>query len=492
MSLHPGAIAATAPARAALVIDGEVLTYGALTERAERLAGRLAALGCAPGDTVALILGNSADFFVAAWAAQMSGLYFVPLSERLTVPERNYILADSGAKVVLTQDADLPRALVPAQWDSGATAPFARIEGSDMLYTSGTTGHPKGVKRPLSGAPLGSDARRAERAQALFGMDSDTVFLSPAPLYHAAPLRWAMTVLRLGGTVVAMRKFDAAEALRLLGEHRVTHSQWVPTMFARMLALDKRPAGPPSHICAIHAGAPCPPDIKRRMIDWWGPILHEYYSGTEAVGFTHITSAEWLERPGSVGRAHGAVIHILGEDDTPLPPGATGRVFFESATPHAYHNAPEKAAAATSRQGYATMGDIGHVDAEGYLWLTDRASFTIISGGANIYPAEIEAALMSDPGVVDCAVFGVPDADLGEVVQAVIELREPPADPAAAARAIAERLRGLVAANKIPRQFDFTDRLPRMDSGKVQKRILAERYAEPTRRGYFGRVREKH
>jgi fatty-acyl-CoA synthase len=492
MSLHPAAIAATAPARAAVVIDGEVLTYGALAERSERLAGRLAAVGCAPGDTVALILGNCAEFFVAAWAAQMSGLYFVPLSDRLAPPERDYILADSGAKVVLTHDADLPRALVPAQWDSGTIAPFARIEGSDMLYTSGTTGKPKGVKRPLSGVPLGSDARRVDRAQALFGMDGDTVFLSPAPLYHAAPLRWAMTVLRLGGTVVAMTKFDAAEALRLLGEHRVTHSQWVPTMFARMLALSERLAGPPSHICAIHAGAPCPPDIKRRMIGWWGPILHEYYSGTEAIGFTHITSAEWLERPGSVGRAYGGRVHILGPDDTPLPPGATGRVFFESATPHAYHNAPDKAAAATSRQGYATMGDIGHVDAEGYLWLTDRASFTIISGGANIYPAEIEAALMSDPAIVDCAVFGVPDADLGEVVQAVIELREPAADPAAAALAITERLRGLVAANKIPRQIAFTDRLPRMDSGKVQKRVLAERYAEPSRRGYFGRVRETH
>lgn len=491
MSLHPGAIAATAPARAAVVIDGAVLTYAALAERSEQLAGRLAALGCSPGGTVALILGNGVEFFVAAWAAQISGLYFVPLSERLTPTERDYILADSGAKVVLTHDADLPRALVPAQWGIGATVPFARIEGSDMLYTSGTTGRPKGVKRPLSRAPLGSDGRRAERARALFGMDADTVFLSPAPLYHAAPLRWAMTVLRLGGTVVAMKKFDAAEALALLAEHRVTHSQWVPTMFARMLALAERPANSPSHICAIHAGAPCPPDIKRRMIDWWGPILHEYYSGTEAVGFTHITSAEWLERPGSVGRAYGAAIHILDEDDTPLPLGATGGVFFESATPHAYHNAPEKAAAATSRQGYATMGDIGHVDADGYLWLTDRASFTIISGGANIYPAEVEAALMSDPAIVDCAVFGVPDADLGEVVQAVVELRELAQDPAAAARAITERLRGLVAANKVPRQIAFTDHLPRMDSGKVQKRILAERYAEPIRRGYFGRMREK-
>lgn len=484
MSLYPGAVAEAAPTRAAVVIDGKVLTYGALAERSRRLAGRLAALGCAPGDSVALILGNSPEFFVAAWAAQMSGLYFVPLSERLAAPERDYILADSGAKVVLTETADVPHALVPADWDTGETAPFAAIEGSDMLYTSGTTGRPKGVKRPLSGAALGSDVRRAERAVALFGMDADTVFLSPAPLYHAAPLRWAMTVQRLGGTVAAMRKFDAAEALALLAEHRATHSQWVPTMFARMLALANQPANPPSHRCAIHAGAPCPPDIKRRMIDWWGPILQEYYSGTEAVGFTHITSAEWLERPGSVGRAYGSTIHILDDDDQPLPPGATGRVFFASGTGHAYHNAPEKAAAATSRQGYATMGDIGHVDDEGYLWLTDRASFTIISGGANIYPAEVEAALMSDPGIVDCAVFGVPDDDLGQVVQAVIELREPAADPAASARAIGARLRGLIAANKLPRQIAFTRSLPRMDSGKVQKRLLADAYADPQRRGF--------
>jgi fatty-acyl-CoA synthase len=263
-------------------------------------------------------------------------------------------------------------------------------------------------------------------------------------------------------------------------------------MFARMLALPARPVNPQSHICAIHAGAPCPPDIKLRMIDWWGPILQEYYSGTEAVGFTHITSAEWLERSGSVGRAYGSTIHILGEDDVPLPPGGMGRVFFESTTSHAYHNAPEKVASSTSRQGYATLGDIGHVDEAGYLWLTDRASFTIISGGANIYPAEVEAALMVNPQVVDCAVFGVPDTDLGEVVQAVIELRAQPVDPVAVARAMRERLVELVAANKIPRHFAFVDHLPRMDSGKVQKRSLAERYADPAQRGYSGRVREPH
>jgi fatty-acyl-CoA synthase len=325
-------------------------------------------------------------------------------------------------------------------------------------------------------------------------MDAGTVFLSPAPLYHAAPLRWAMTVQRLGGTVVAMHRFEAGAAIEALARHRVTHSQWVPTMFSRMLdhaeRAGKRSANPPSHACAIHAGAPCPPEVKRRMIEWWGPILHEYYSGTEAVGFTHIDSCDWLERPGSVGRPYGSKVHILGEDDGPLPPGATGRVFFEGANAHAYHGDPDKAHAATSRQGYATMGDIGHVDADGFLYLTDRAAFTIISGGANIYPAEVEAALMADPAIVDCAVFGVPDADMGEVVQAIVEpVGGPPADPAGRAAEIGEWLRGLLASNKIPRRIAFVERVPRLETGKVRKRELKEFYADPDRRGHPARIK---
>ncbi|MEM7689530.1 MAG: AMP-binding protein [Pseudomonadota bacterium] len=490
---HPQSIAEKAPDQRAFVLGDEALSYAELASRSERLAGRLAALGCRRGDTVAIILPNGAEFFVAAWAAQMSGLYFVPLSQRLTPPERDYILADCEAKVVLASGLDLPQLLEPQDWDSGETAHFERVEGSDMLYTSGTTGRPKGVKRPLSGAPLGSDPRRMDRARDLFGMDADTVFFSPAPLYHAAPLRWAMTVMRLGGTVIALDRFDARKALQALAKHEATHSQWVPTMFSRMLALEADaplPANPASHACAIHAGAPCPPDLKRRMIDWWGQILHEYYSGTEAVGFTHIDSHDWLVHPGSVGRAYGSAIHILDEDDNPQPAGKTGRVFFESRAGHAYHNAAQKGRAATSQQGFATMGDIGHLDEDGFLYLTDRASFTIISGGANIYPAEIEAALIADPDIVDCAVFGVPDADMGQVVQAIVELREKPADEAACAAEIGKKLSLRVALNKLPRRIAFVDRVPRLETGKVRKRDLMEAYADPAQRGHPARIRE--
>ncbi|MGB3754452.1 MAG: AMP-binding protein [Parerythrobacter sp.] len=485
----PGAIAERTPDRIALVLGDMRMTYGELARRAERLAGVLAQRGCRTGDTVAIVLGNSPEFFIAAWAAQMSGLYFVPMSEKMPTAERDHILSDSGARIVLTRASGCAVALPPEEWD-GLTAGFERIEGSDMLYTSGTTGKPKGVKRPLAGAPLGSDARRTDRARDLFGMDQQTVFLSPAPLYHAAPLRYAMTVQRLGGTVVAMERFDAARALELIAAEQVTHSQWVPTMFSRILALPDRPAANDHHVCAIHAGAPCPQDVKRRMIALWGPILHEYYSGTEAVGFTHITSAEWLERPSSVGRAYGSTIHILDTDDGEVPIGETGRVYFEGRTAHAYHGDPHKAAAATSAQGWATMGDIGHMDADGYLYLTDRAAFTIISGGANIYPAQVEEALMADPAVVDCAVFGVPDADLGEAVQAVVELAAGQASDAQAAVRMADRLREQVAGYKLPRAIAFVEHVPRMDSGKVRKRDLVEAYRDPAHRGFATRALE--
>ncbi|MGB7405707.1 MAG: AMP-binding protein [Pacificimonas sp.] len=481
----PGAIDAS---RTALVLGDRRMSYGELSERAETLAGRLSAEGVRDGDVVAIMLGNTPDFFVAAWAAQMSGLYFVPISEKLTVKERAYIFEDSGTKLVLTAaDIDEPR-LRPSEW-TGASNSFARVEGSDMLYTSGTTGRPKGVKRPLSGAELGSDPRRIDRARELFGMNEDTVFLSPAPLYHAAPLRYAMTVQRLGGTVVAMPKFDASEALRLLAAEAVTHSQWVPTMFSRLLALPNAEVRnvPPTHRCAIHAGAPCPEAVKRRMIDWWGPILHEYYSGTEAVGFTHITSEQWLARPNSVGQAYGSTIHILDENGDELPAGETGRVFFEGRAGLAYHNAPKKTASAMTAEGWATMGDIGHVDADGFLYLTDRAAFTIISGGVNIYPAEIENALMAYPDVVDCAVFGVPDPDFGEAVQAVVEMREGhPGGPATALQ-LADHLRAEIAATKMPRKIAFVERLPRLDSGKVRKADLKTAYSDPETRGFATR-----
>lgn len=356
-----------------------------------------------------------------------------------------------------------------------------------MLYTSGTTGHPKGVKRPLSFAPLGSERRRVERQQELFGMDQHTVYLSPAPLYHAAPLRFAMNVLRLGGCIVVLPRFDAKSALKAIARFRVTHSQWVPTMFSRLLALDPalhRETDLSSHMCAIHAGAPCPEDIKRRMIDWWGPILHEYYSGTESIGFTHITSREWLERPGSVGRPWRCTIHILGDDGQECPPNTVGDVYFEGGAPLVYHNAPDKTAAASNRQGWATMGDIGYVDTDGYLFLTGRRSFTIVSGGVNIYPKEVEDALMAHPDVADAAVFGVPDPDLGETVQAVIELIHPVADEADKAVELAAFLRTRIAGYKCPRFIAFTDALPRMDTGKLRKADLVEAYRNEVARGH--------
>lgn len=488
MTLHPGTIAARSPDHPAVIIGDAVLSYAGLDTRSAALAGWLHGEGLRAGDTIALLIGNQPAFFVTAWAAQRSGLYYVPIPTRLTPADVAHIIGDSGA-VLLFADADCaPLAhaaarLAPVRLcdlsvpDAAPVAPS--IEGADMLYTSGTTGRPRGVRRPITGQPLGSDGRRVARARALFGLGADSIFLSPAPLYHAAPLRFAMNLLRTGGTVVAMPRFDAAAALALIERHRVTHSQWVPTMFARLLGLPdavRTRHDLSSHRVAIHAGAPCPPDIKRRMIDWWGPVLHEYYSGTESIGFTHATSAEWLARPGTVGRAHGATIHILDDAGRELPPGRTGAVYFESGTPLVYHGDTAKTAAAHSAQGWATMGDIGHVDADGYLFLTDRRAFTIISGGVNIYPAEVEAALAAHPAVHDCAVFGVPHADLGEAVLALVEAAPGAADDPGLADALHVHLRAHLAPWKVPRFIRFGP-VGRTETGKVAKAALRDTHA---------------
>lgn len=488
MTLHPGIIAARDPDRIAVVIDDAMLTYGQLDADSRAIAARLFDLGMRQGDIFAMLVSNRPEFFTHAWAAQRSGLYYVPIPTRLTVDEIAHILCDSGAHVLAVEPdladvavaavAQRPIMVIGIDTKPGENLPEPpAIEGADMLYTSGSTGRPKGVRRPITGAPLGTEKRRVDRARALFGLDGESVFLSPAPFYHAAPLRFTMNVLRVGGTVVGVRKFDAREVLVAIARHRVTHSQWVPTMFVRLLALsdaERHAHDLSSHRVAIHSAAPCPAEIKRAMIDWWGPIVHECYAGTESIGFTHATSQEWLARPGTVGRTVGSTIHILDDDGNDCPAGTIGAVYFAGAAPLSYHGDPAKTRAAHDTQGRATIGDVGYVDAEGYLFLTDRAAFTIISGGVNIYPTEVEAAFAAHPDVADIAVFGVPDAEFGEAVFALIELAPDVSPSVATAQALIAQARSRLATFKLPRRIAF-GAVGRTETGKLHKAALRAR-----------------
>jgi fatty-acyl-CoA synthase len=356
-------------------------------------------------------------------------------------------------------------------------------EGREMLYSSGTTGRPKGVRKPLPGTPFGDpSAAPVQVAQgiSLFGVGPGAVYLSPAPLYHSAPLVYSMSMHRLGATVVVMERFDAQQCLELIERHRVTLAQFVPTMFIRLLRLppEVRERYDLSSLqMAVHAAAPCPVSVKRQMLEWWGPIILEYYAGTEDIGSTVITSQEWLAHPGSVGRPT-TECHIVREDGEDAPPGEAGVVYFAGGRPFEYHNDPDKTASVVNDKGWRTLGDIGYLDEDGYLYLTDRQAHMIISGGVNIYPQEAENVLAGHPTVVDVAVIGVPDAEMGEAVKAVVE----PVDPAAAGDALADELlahcRRELATYKCPRTVDFVDDLPRDDNGTLYKRRLRERYWE--------------
>ena len=489
--MHLSVVAAETPHKTAVVFGDTRVSYGALDAASRRIAVSSRHCGLSRGDVMGVMMATGPEVVAAIAAAQRSGLYCLPLGPRLTPSELKYILKDSGAKLLFTDKDNEEKASAAALDIPGLTVTSLEslnhlfelegcpidpdpVEGGDILYTSGTTGLPKGVRRPLGFKPIGSDLKRAERLRDLFAMDADTVFFSPAPLHHAAPLRFSMDLLRLGGTLVLNAHFDAKTALRLLARERVTHSQWVPTMFTRLLAERNENFSAPSHRVAIHAGAPCSVELKREMISWWGPILHEYYSGTESIGFTHITSEEWLKKVGSVGRPSGCDIHILNDEAEPLPAGQLGKVFFSGREAVSYHNDPKKTAAARSPQGYSTMGDLGYLDADGYLFLTDREAFTIISGGVNVYPREVEEAISTDSRVAEAAVFGSPDNDLGEVVTAVVELQrdcEPTLD---IAKMIRERLRAHLSPHKLPRKLAFVDQMPLTDSGKIHKARLRE------------------
>ncbi|OZM71820.1 acyl-CoA synthetase [Amycolatopsis antarctica] len=510
--MYPGTYARLSPDRPAVVMSdtGETLTYAQLDERSIRLSRYLHEQGLRRGDNVALLAGNSPRYSEVYWAAIRSGLYITAINHNLKPAEIAYIVNDCGAKVLIVSGAkaDLARAIAdetPAvlarlafdgdveghgDYESAlAAAGTVALEddraGSDMLYSSGTTGLPKAVKAPLDDRRVGDpDEPHVALFGEMYGFDGDTVYLCPAPLYHSAPLRFAGFVHARGGTVVVMPGFEPFDALAAIERHRVTHSQWVPTMFVRMLKLppERRDRFDLStHRVAVHAAAPCPTEVKRAMFDWWGPILHEYYAATEGNGITLVGPQEWLERPGTVGRAGLGVLHVCEDDGRELPTGEIGLVYFErDEAVFSYHNDPEKTAGAQhpSHPHWTTTGDVGYLDRDGYLFLTDRKAFMIISGGVNIYPQEIENALTMHPKVHDIAVIGVPDAEMGEQVMAFVAPSANVLPGAELERELIGFVRERIAHYKAPRGVEFVDELPRTPTGKLQKNRLRARFTD--------------
>jgi long-chain acyl-CoA synthetase len=507
--VHPRFFAQQRPDHPAVIISttGAVRTYGELEDHADRGAHLLRGIGMKSGDAIALMIDNSLAYFDLFWAAQRCGLYIVPVATRLTVGEVEYILGNSGAKTfvcsadfaeaaggILAARGALPQ-LAHFFAVNGAIAGYedwyARIAampatpiadeeaGVHMAYSSGTTGRPKGLRNPLRGGAADGPDLMGQRLASNFGIGADTVYLSPAPMYHTAPLVWNTGVQRNGGTVILMPRFDPASFLDLIERYKVTHTQVVPTMFVLKMAGELRGRQDLSSLrMIVHAAAPCPVAVKHEMIKWFGPVIVEYYSASEANGSTFIDSADWLRKPGSVGRANWGTIHICDENGEEVPAGTDGIVYFEGALHFEYHGDPEKTAGTHNplHADWTTVGDIGHVDADGYLFLTDRKDFMIISGGANIYPQEIENVLISHPDIADVAVFGVPHADMGEQVKALVQpLRWEDAGPDLAAR-LEKWCRQHLSPIKIPRSFEFEKALPRSENGKMYKKDLRARY----------------
>ncbi len=504
--MYPGTFGLTAPDRPAVIMgQGEVVTYRQLDERSNQFAHFLLAAGFGPGDVIAVFMENNARYHEVCWGARRIGLYFVTISSHLTADEVCYILNDSAAQVLVSSAAlaSVAGKLTPEVaphvrhrlmigevspgWQSYdevvGTNPTSRVaheeEGDLLQYSSGTTGRPKGIKRPLSHAAISADADGAVPFLRAIGFGEGDVYLSPAPLYHTAPIFWSSAVHRLGGTVVVMEKFDAARALELIAEYRVTHSLFVPTMFVRMLKLPaevRASADVSSLRTVIHAAAPCPVEIKRQMIDWWGPLISEFYSSSEGAGATFITAPDWLEHPGSVGRAMLGTPHIVDENGQEVPPLTTGQIWFDGGVQFEYHNDPDKTAEAINGRGWASVGDVGYLDEDGYLYLTDRRAFMIISGGVNIYPQEAENVLITHPKVFDVAVLGIPDPDFGEQVKAVVQpVNWQDAGPQLE-RELLDFCRAQLAGYKCPRSVDFDPELPRSDTGKLFKNRLKDRY----------------
>ena len=507
---YPGERAKITPNKPAYIMEpsGVVVTHQELDDDSNRIAQLLHQAGLRPGDTISLQMENHPTAMKIVWAAQRSGFLYTAISTALTADEVAYIVNDCDSKAHFTTPAfaDVARSLVdrtPAvgsrfvvggeiadhvtldsvMADAPAEPIENEVEGADLLYSSGTTGTPKGVKPEMEYEPIGNPPPFVGLMHLMWGFDEETVYLSPAPLYHAAPLRFMLGVNRLGGTVVMMEKWDTEQCLALIERHQVTHAQFVPTMFVRMLKLpaEMRSGFDVSSLTfAVHAAAPCPVPVKQEMLDWWGPIIHEYYGGTEGNGLCAITPEEWIANPGSVGRGLLGYVVITDDEGNEVAAGEAGNVYFADGPEFEYHKDPGKTAAAYDDAGRSTMGDVGYINDDGFLFLTDRKAYTIITGGVNVYPQEAENILTMHPSVFDVAVFGIPDDEFGEQVKAVVQAA-PGVDPSAElASELVDYCRVRLSSIKCPRSVDFRDTMPRTATGKLQKRLLRDEYLQGT------------
>lgn len=505
--LHPRLNVDLHAQKLALVIAdaGDFLTYAQLVENADRASQLFLRLGLVEGDTITIFLENHIRYPELCWAAKNSGITYACISRYSSVEEATYIVENADARLLVSSVELADTAVQVARQSAGdlhllmvdeAIEPFKSYEsliekepaiplegrrrGPSMLYSSGTTGRPKGVRVALPDEPPEVPPRRLAMLQEHYGLDTDTVLVNPGPLYHAAPNRFMMSVQRVGGTVIGFRRFDAEATLEAIDSYRATHGLFVPTMLNRMLRLDdtvKNRYDVSSLRCALHMAAPCPIPVKEQMIEWWGPIIEEMYGGTEAIGYTLINSREWLEHKGSVGRpAGGTRIRILDEEGNDLPPYQPGMIYMNNGQCFEYHKDPEKTQKVYLEGGWATFGDIGYLDEDGYLYLTDRKAHVIVSGGVNIYPQETESVLHHHPAVADVAVIGVPNEEYGEEVKAVVLPKEAVTDPEALANDVIAFCRKRLSPIKCPRSVDFVDELPRNEAGKLLKRLVKERY----------------
>lgn len=510
--MYPGAHALSHPDKPAVIYasTGEAVSYAELESRSCRFARWMHSEGLRRGDHIAILSDNDPTVYELYWGAIRSGLYVTVINNHLSPSEIAYIVDDCGAKIlvasaklgkILSELVDLVSSVQSCLTFGGTVSGYGRYEevvagvedrplpyqprGMDMLYSSGTTGRPKGIKVALPDREVMDEPGDSLIAmvRAVYGFDEHTVYLSPAPIYHAAPLRYSIATQALGGTVVLMERFDAEQSLAAIEQYGVTHSQWVPTHFIRMLRLPaevRNRYDVSSLEYAIHSAAPSPVEVKKAMLEWWGDVLYEYYSATESYGLTLIDSADWRRKPGSVGRdGVRGTVHICDPDGRELPPGEIGTIYFERDDwDFEYHNDPDKTAESRHpiHRTWRTVGDVGYLDDDRFLYLTDRATFMIISGGVNIYPQEVENCLINHPFVEDVAVIGVPDTEMGETVKAVVQLDKGVQPSEALAQELIDFTREHIARYKCPRTVDFVDILPRTPTGKLAKGDLKKQY----------------